>query len=334
MMKINNVSIIIPVYNGEKYIKRCLDSICSQTFQDLETIIVNDGSTDNSLELINNYTDKIPNLVIINKENAGSWKARIDGIKASNSEYITFMDVDDEIEPNFVEELYNTITANNADISVCGYYRIDSETNKICSKEMTGFGNSVIDLQKDIKKIALINTSNWNKMYKKELFNQAINYSVDSISFEDLTLNVFAYSNANTIAFNNSYLYKYYVNSKSLMNSISIEHIENLKKTFLNLKDEILKKNEYMLSLIDFMAVMHLGFSINQRIFNSKIDNRKKHINDLCRFVKDNFPLWKKFKTSSVKLKIMRFIFAFNLVYPFLKIYTFMINKLKVDVKW
>lgn len=335
MKKINNlVSIIIPIYNGEKYIKRCLDSVARQTFKDYQIIIINDGSTDNSLELINKYQSKFSNLLIINKKNEGSWKARIDGIKATRSKYITFMDVDDEIEPRFIEELYNTITENNADISVCGYYRIDSVTNKIYAKEMTGFGNSVIDIQKDIKKIALINTSNWNKMYKKNLFDKAINYNVASISFEDLTLNVFAYCKASKIAFNDSYLYKYYVNSKSLMNSINVEHLEKLKNTFLNLRKEIKNENIHMLPLIDFMAVMHLGFSINQRIYNSKNENKKVYIKDLCKFVKRKFPLWKKYKTSNFKLKIMKFVFLLNLVYIFLKCYTFMINKLKIDVKW
>lgn len=334
-MKKNNIdiSLIIPVYNGEKYINRCLDSVINQTLNNFQTIIINDGSTDNSLKRIKKYEKKISNLLIVDKKNEGSWKARIDGVKNATGKYVTFMDVDDEIEPGFIETLYNTIKQTKSDISICGYCRIDNYTNKLVSKEMLSYGKTVINVEKDMAKLALINTSNWNKMYKKALFDKAINYEVSSISFEDLTLNVLAYINAKTIAFNDSCLYKYYVNPNSLMKSINVEHIEKLKNTFVELRNYIEKANTNMLPLIDFMAVMHLGFSINQRIYNSNCKN-KKIIKDLCKYIKLNFPMWKKFKVKNLKLYILKIIFSLNLVYSFLKIYVFMINKLKIDIKW
>ena len=230
------IAVIIPVFNGENYIIRCLDSLVNQTYKDFQTIVINDGSNDNSLELIKEYENKLNSLLIIDKENEGSWKARIDGIKIANSNYVTFIDIDDEVENNFIEVLYNSIKNNNSDISVCGYYRIDSSTGKVMAKEMTTFKNKTINVEKDMSILALINTSNWNKMYKKELFDRAINYDVASISFEDLTLNMFAYCDVKKISFNDSCLYKYYVNSDSLMNKINVEHLDKLKNTFINLR--------------------------------------------------------------------------------------------------
>ena len=165
-----DISVIIPVYNGENYINRCLDSLVNQTYNNFQTIVINDGSIDNSLNLIKKYEKKLSELIIIDKKNEGSWKARIDGIKRADGSYVTFIDIDDEVLNNFVEVLYNSIKENKADISVCGYYRIDSSTNKILAKEMTSFKNKTIDIEKDFSQLALINTSNWNKMYKKDLF--------------------------------------------------------------------------------------------------------------------------------------------------------------------
>ena len=327
------VSVVIPVYNAEKYLARALDSIVNQSFDDYEIIIVNDGSKDSSENIIKKYLNDNDNISLINKENQGAWYARIDGIKNSNGKYIAFMDADDVVDKNYLRELYNSILNNDSDISICAYNRIDEDTNKVLATEMTVFKNTVLTIPKDLNQLALVNTSNWNKMYKKELFNDVLSYEVKSISLEDLTLNVFAYINTSKISFVDIPLYNYYVNRNSLMKSITNSHLEELKNTFLFLRKNVNNSNKNLLPLLDFMAVIHLGFSINQRLYESSKNNRRT-IKELCKFIKNNFPLWKKYKTSNLKLLIIKIVFRLNMVYLFIKVYVFSMNKLKINVKW
>lgn len=111
------VSIIVPVYNVEDYLKRCIDSILVQTYPNIEIVLINDGSTDSSPEICQFYSDKYKNIVLINKENGGLSMARNDGIKASKGYYVYFLDSDDSIDDDTIEYLVNLIEKSGADIA-------------------------------------------------------------------------------------------------------------------------------------------------------------------------------------------------------------------------
>lgn len=115
------ISIIVPVYNAEKYIERCVNSLLSQSFDDFELILVDDGSTDNSAEIINNLADKHSFIRVFNKENGGAASARNLGIDNARGEYIAFIDADDAVEPTYFEELYNAATESGAELVMCDY---------------------------------------------------------------------------------------------------------------------------------------------------------------------------------------------------------------------
>ena len=110
------VSVIIPVYKVENFLRRCLDSVVGQTLQDMEIICVNDGSPDNCLNILKEYQGKYDNIVIIDKKNEGVWKARVDGIQKATGEYITFIDSDDYIALDCIEKLYSVAKKDYADI--------------------------------------------------------------------------------------------------------------------------------------------------------------------------------------------------------------------------
>ncbi|MDD5020557.1 MAG: glycosyltransferase [Endomicrobiaceae bacterium] len=115
------ISVVIPVYNVEKYLKQCLDSVISQTFTDFECICVNDGSTDNSLSILQEYATKDKRFKIFSKENRGISDTRNAGIELSIGEYITFIDSDDWVENNFLERLYSVAISESADIVSCNW---------------------------------------------------------------------------------------------------------------------------------------------------------------------------------------------------------------------
>lgn len=120
------VSIIIPVYNTAKYLPRCLNSVLNQTYQNLEIIIVDDGSTDNSPEIIKKYAAKDNRIKITHQKNAGLSAARNTGIAKATGKYISFVDSDDEISHNMIKKLFSVLQNNNADISVCSFKEVYS----------------------------------------------------------------------------------------------------------------------------------------------------------------------------------------------------------------
>lgn len=115
------VSVIIPVYNSEKYIAQCLDSILNNTYKNLEVICIDDGSKDRSASIIKQYQTEYPNIILISQENAGVSAARNAGLQIAKGEYISFVDSDDEISPIYFESLTNAIESTNSDIAACSY---------------------------------------------------------------------------------------------------------------------------------------------------------------------------------------------------------------------
>ncbi len=116
------VSVIIPVYNTEKYLKECLDSVINQTFNDIEIICINDGSTDGSLNILTEYATIDSRIIVITQENKGVSEARNNGMEKAGGEYIMFLDSDDYLYKQACEIAYNSATSNNADVGIFGHY--------------------------------------------------------------------------------------------------------------------------------------------------------------------------------------------------------------------
>jgi len=179
------ISVIIPMYNSEKYIKRCLDSLLNQTLEDIEIICINDGSTDKTQEIVENYQKKYPFIKLINQPNLGLSTARNNGLKTAEGEYIGFVDSDDYVDNNFYEKLYTTAKEYNADIATGGIIRENNRTKK------TLLSYKKIQVCENItKKFELINAPKycfiWNKIYlRKSLMDNNINFK-DGYFYEDM----------------------------------------------------------------------------------------------------------------------------------------------------
>ncbi len=178
------VSIIIPVYNAEKYLEKCLDSVFNQTFEDFEVICVNDGSTDNSLEILNYYKRNYPNLTIINQTNQGLSITRNEALKYFTGEYVFFLDADDTIHPQCIDILYHFATHNNAEL-VCSHLSLDQTTNScninIPTTKSKMFANPLFEsARKDQFRIGFQACA---KLYRKSLLKN-IKF-IPKIHFED-----------------------------------------------------------------------------------------------------------------------------------------------------
>lgn len=169
------ISIVVPVYNIQQYLPLCLDSIINQTYTNLEIIVVDDGSTDGSGEICDQYGQKDNRIQILHCTNGGLSVARNRGLKAAKGTYIGFVDGDDWIEPTFYESLYNVIKNNNVDLAFCSFY-ID-KNGECTAKYQSGkvFCWNKEESLKKLLKDKQLNNYAWNKLYKRTLF--------DSISF-------------------------------------------------------------------------------------------------------------------------------------------------------
>ena len=201
------VSIIIPIYNSEKYINKCVDAILCQTFKKIEIILINDGSTDKSLEIIESYAKKYDFIKVIDQKNCGVSATRNKGLEVATGNYVMFIDNDDWIETDYVETFYNTITTTNSDIVIGGYRRINSK-NKVLKKTII---SNYIDIYNQI--------APWGKIYKKSYLNNNNIFFRNYVLGEDIYFNCLAYSKTNKIKTIKYCGYNWFYNENSISNT-------------------------------------------------------------------------------------------------------------------
>ena len=186
------ISVIVPVFNVEKYLAQCLESILGETFTDIEIICVNDGSTDNSENILKTYKLRDKRIIIINKENGGLSSSRNSGLKQAKGEFISFIDSDDWISPYMLEKLYNNITKQNTDISMCAVNVFDENTKML--KEDRYFNLSVFPVSFDNKVFSYEDTKTftleipvmaWNKLYRRAFLEECKTEFPEGKIFED-----------------------------------------------------------------------------------------------------------------------------------------------------
>jgi len=339
------LSIIIPCYKVDKYLSGCLDALLSQTLDGIELICINDGSPDESLSILRSYKERYGDrIVLIDKENEGVWKARMDGITAAKGEYIGFADPDDRVMAGFASKLYEAVQKNGADIACCGYERID-ENGRIYSREMTGFGHTTFTIRDDHGKMLEVNTAPWNKIFKSSLLKNMPVIEHIPPALDDMVFAQLIYINAQTITFIPDILISYRMRSDSIINSISTELISPIYASMKELRTVFENKEPKMLQYIDALAFEHLGISLMYRIYGKTDEGFDDLLKTNTTFLDDNFPLWRKNKYmnlsyvlknkgTNLKLWIVRNVYRLHLFKSFLYIYTAMIKYLKIDIKW
>lgn len=224
----SKLSIIIPVYNGEKYLSRCLDSLQKQTFKDWQAVFVDDGSSDNSGIILDNFVVTDNRVVVIHKKNCGVSAARNDGIKKANGKYIHFMDVDDEIDADYYETMLNN--ALDADIVCSGFVSNSKYSADLIYKKQhvmkTLFG-------KLFWSQALIKSFVWRYLFKTDFIKKnKLFFDTTLISQEDAVFVLNAFVRANKIIIVPNTNYHYLFNSDSALNKKSPEHRAKLKRQY------------------------------------------------------------------------------------------------------
>ena len=339
------LSIIVPVYKAERYLPRCLESLLAQTLPEIEIICVNDGSPDRCPAILKEYQEKAggQRFVIIDKQNEGPWKARRDGIAAANGQYIGFLDADDYLKNDFAKKMYRAAKASKADIVCCGFDRIDEETEKSYSREMTHFPYQSFHFQEDPGLMEEVNPALWNKIYRADLLKNAGDLPVHPKVLDDFMFMQLIIMRAEKIAFLRESLISYRVRSGSVTNTMKAEYIPDVYKSIKEIRQIYDEENPALLTYLEAAAFLHLGISLMYRL--SEAPHFKKILKENMAFLNAEFPGWRRnpymslsyvlrHRGANMKLHIVHRLYCLGLFRLFLTVYRGITERLAIDIKW
>ena len=279
------ISVIVPIYNVEKYLNKCIDSIINQTYKNLEIILVDDGSPDNSGNICDEYSKKDNRIKVIHKENGGVSSARNVGINNATGNWISFIDSDDWIEENYFEILLNKAKNENADIVICGYNRIWRNKVEIINKvsKDTIYNN----------KEYLINSLNPQmgfgygpmKITKRECIGQVL-FDENLVVGEDALFNLKISKNIKKAVFCNQVLYNYRNNENSAVKRFDLSYADKYLKSMISSKKYIFdnyKEKEIIQRYYNFVAFHVMLVAVNYCYHpNNEIKNKRKLLKEIC----------------------------------------------------
>lgn len=280
-----DLSIIVPTYNAEKYIKKCLDSLINQTKKELEFIVINDGSTDNTENIIKQYKDS--RIKYYKNDNQGIGKTRNFGIEKATGRYIMFIDSDDYIDKNMAKLMFDKAFSNNLDMVICDYYRVIND--KIYEEKLVDFKPTTLKQNPDL--ICKVNLSPWNKLYKRSLIIENNIRFVEDLKYEDVPFVCQTLNKAKKIGKVNQCL-NYYVIHNNSETTIRDKRVFDILKIIDIIRDYF-KDEDYIKESLDKLTVCIVtNYTIQQRV---QIDKKigMKFIDQSFAYLKKEVPDYK-----------------------------------------
>lgn len=290
-MKSPEVSIIVPIYNSEMYLSRCIDSIISQTFNNFECILIDDGSTDTSPFICDRYSESDDRIVVIHQENSGLSVTRNRGMEIARAKYVCHVDSDDYIQKNMCEILVDAANRSDADVVCCGY----TENNKVrplCDEDFIFVNRDIIEIVHYLEMRQAFGVV-WNKLYKKSILDT---YSIrfpHGIKFgEDMIFNLQYFTHIKTAYISPDHIYNYLHDNKSSLAKEKVTLAEcdfrfrNITSLFAQV--DINAKSLFYSELLakDFKYTLALLL----RLYSDKKRTKERQdvINNIKNFYKDN----------------------------------------------
>ncbi len=285
------VSVIVPVYNVEKYLDECLGSLARQTLNEIEIIVVNDGTKDNSQIIIDQYVEKYPNkFVSLIKENGGLGDARNYGIPYAKGEYIGFIDSDDVVDHTMYEKLYQSAYENDSDLVVCDLeYFYDNSNDKLYKQ-----GFVAVDGVSMTKSLFLSPLFAWNKLYRRTLFIESgLKYPI-GLWYEDIPVSVPFFTIAKKISVVNESLVHYRQRTTSIMGSVDNPKTQDIFK-IMELCTEYFERNnlfELYYYELEFLMIEQLMLNGGFRFLLSK--HQAPNLSKSLTILNTKFPKWRE----------------------------------------
>ena len=257
------VSIIVPIYKVEKYLRRCLDSIVNQTYSDLEIILVDDGSPDSCGSICDEYAKQDPRIIVIHKENEGLGYARNSGLDICSGEYIMFVDSDDYLNENAVRILLDRMLQDGSDLAVGKH--IDVYEDESVNESFWIFKTNCVMTPKDVflTERNFFPVCAWAKLYKREIFDR-VRYTSISIG-EDLWVFPFVVEQCGKISIETSTIYYYFQRSNSLMRQIDTKSCIARTEARLHMSDYLYKHKYFEGASFYFSSAVNSAFVLKKR---------------------------------------------------------------------
>ena len=312
------VSVIVPVYNVEKYVEKCLKSLVNQTMQEIEIIVVDDGSKDGSKSIVDNYIKKYPDKIkYLYKENGGLSSARNFGIPYANGEYIAFLDSDDYVEPTMYEEMYKLAKKDNADMVECDFIW------EYPNKQKYDYGVVYNGKKEAIEKARVVA---WNKLIKREIIeNEKIEFPF-GLRYEDVEFFYKLVPSLNKISFMKKYFIHYVQRENSIANTQNTKTKDIFK--VLNNVIEFYKNKGYYEEYKEELEYTYLRLllcsSLKRMCKIKDKQERKTALDDTWNNINTNFPNWRKnriLKKKTIKNMYIKSVNRFTF-----KIYCFILR--------
>ncbi len=279
------ISIIIPVYNVENYIRKCIDSVINQTYKNLEIILIDDGTPDNSGKICDEYAEKDSRIIVLHNENMGLSGARNCGLDIATGKYVSFIDSDDYVDTCYIEKLYNALKSENADMAICKFkYIFEKDYKNINIKSILPYKTKVFNSEQALNnmysysKRAISFVTAWGGVAKIELFD-GVRYPIGKI-IEDEYTTYKLYMKCNKISYYNEPLYYYVQRTGSILNSpFTIEKVSmvDVFDEKLNMLRANAYNHTYNLTLSRYYLMLYF---VKAKIIRNKLDYDIKLIDD------------------------------------------------------
>lgn len=334
------ISIIVPVYNVELYLQKCIDSILNQTYRNKEIIIVDDGSTDNSINIINEYEKKYKEIQVVRQKNMGVSVARNVGLNLSNGQYVTFIDADDYIEEHAIEDMVDKIVKEKSDMCVFGFNTILENNSRKHTK--------IYDFDEEICKdriIALrmfflfkIHGFPWNKICKRELyFDNNIIFPVNKSYGEDSVVTFKLLNCCKKISFLKKTLYNYSQRAGSITKLNKCKNADDILDNIMYMYNELEKNNDYYKIKNEYESYyiknLYCAMIIiyKCKIYKSDNENIKKALENINKYIKKISLIKIIFnRRISIKDKIIAMLLQSGILYYLILTNELIIKKLKL----
>ena len=289
MKKKIKISVIIPIYNAEKYLKRCLESIIEQSLKEIEIICVNDGSTDNSLEILKRLQKQDERIIIINKKNNGVSRARNEALKIASGEYCLNIDSDDWIEQGYLENIYNRANKDNLDITISDII-FDFENNSKNNSIVNDLNIDINEILTGKEYIKIFFEKNaygytWNKLIKRELYiKNDLWYDEKIFLLEDVEILMILSYYAKKIGKLNKAYYHYIQGNNNGSQKAKVDRLYDITTCMNNLVKFYSKNNEdEILNLIKQDKYLHLL----SRIIENDYFEKEKYKEFILKFIEE-----------------------------------------------
>ena len=286
------VSVIVPVYNVESYLDKCLTSLVKQTLQEIEIIVVNDGSKDNSEKIIEKYLKKYPEKIkYIKKANGGLSSARNEGLKYASGEYIGFVDSDDYVSLNTFNLMYKKAKEKNFDLVVCNLNYVYETKTKMVSAGL----DKDLENEDEVKKnIVFLYPAVWNKLYKKEILD-SLKFK-EGIWYEDVEFNFRVYPRVKSIGYVDKPLIQYVQRESSISKTIDkrlFNYLDNFNGLIRYYQDNNLYNKYYFELEYSYVRYLYATF-IKQLSYTNDKQLFKEGVKEAIKNVQEHFPNYKK----------------------------------------